>query len=156
MASFVTDLWESIFTPGPTATLLKATNITFAALQLLLFILLIVTYSIHFAVLSVLSGGLWWAINWFAAELEAAKARGEIGTSDDKKEQQEQPTGKEPSEGVKANSDGEDTEVEEKSRKQSRRGKAKQAAEGPVRRRKSERLSNVSTEDEWEKVSGAE
>ena len=106
--------------------------------------------------LSVLSGGLWWAINWFAAELEAAKARGEIGTSDDKKEQQEQPTGKEPSEGVKANSDGEDTEVEEKSRKQSRRGKAKQAAEGPVRRRKSERLSNVSTEDEWEKVSGAE
>jgi len=69
MASFVQDLWESIFTPGPTPTLLIATNVTFAALQVVLAGLLYATYSIHFVILSVLSGGLWAAINWFAKEL---------------------------------------------------------------------------------------
>ncbi|KZF24348.1 putative ER membrane protein [Xylona heveae TC161] len=77
MASFLTDLWTSIFTPGPTPTLLVATNATFAALQSLLLVLLISTYSIHFLVLSFLSGGLWWAINWFAAELRAANQKEE-------------------------------------------------------------------------------
>jgi hypothetical protein len=70
MASFFQDLWESIFTPGPTPTLLVATNVTFAALQLVLAILLFATWSIHFTVLSVLCGGLWWSINWFARELK--------------------------------------------------------------------------------------
>ncbi|KAK0656805.1 ER protein Pkr1-domain-containing protein [Cercophora newfieldiana] len=70
MASFVQDLWESIFTPGPTPTLLIATNVTFAALQVVLAGLLFATYSIHFAILSVISGGLWAAINWFAKELK--------------------------------------------------------------------------------------
>src|SRR5690348_5349133 len=70
MASFVQELWESIFTPGPTPTLLIATNVTFAALQIVLAGLLIATYSIHFVVLSILSGGLWAAINWFAKELK--------------------------------------------------------------------------------------
>lgn len=70
MASFVQDLWESIFTPGPTPTLLIATNVTFAALQIVLAGLLVATYSIHFLILSVLSGGLWAAINWFATELK--------------------------------------------------------------------------------------
>ena len=83
MASFLTSLWESIFTPGPTPTLLIATNATFAALQLLLLILLIATYSVHFLVLSILSGGLWYAINWFAAELAAAKASDAV-SSDNK------------------------------------------------------------------------
>lgn len=69
MASFVQDLWESIFTPGPTPTLLVATNASFAALQFLLLILLIATYSVHFVVLSALCGGLWYSINWFAAEI---------------------------------------------------------------------------------------
>lgn len=69
MASFVQELWESIFTPGPTPTLLIATNVTFAALQIVLAGLLFATYSIHFMVLSVISGGLWAAINWFAREL---------------------------------------------------------------------------------------
>jgi hypothetical protein len=74
MAAFITDLMQSIFTPGPTPTLLVATNVTFACLQLVLLVLLIATYSIHFAILSFLSAGLWWAINWFAAELKAAEA----------------------------------------------------------------------------------
>ncbi|KAJ0300667.1 hypothetical protein COL5a_006633 [Colletotrichum fioriniae] len=69
MAAFVTNLWESIFTPGPTPTLLRATNATFAALQLLLGVLLLATWSIHFVILSFLSAGLWYAINWFVVEL---------------------------------------------------------------------------------------
>jgi hypothetical protein len=74
MAAFITDLMQSIFTPGPTPTLLVATNVTFACLQVVLLVLLIATYSIHFTILSFLSAGLWWAINWFAAELRAAEA----------------------------------------------------------------------------------
>lgn len=72
-ASFLENLWSSVFTPGPTPTLLVATNVSFAALQLLLFALLLATYSIHFVILSLLSGGLWWSINWFAQELLAVK-----------------------------------------------------------------------------------
>ena len=75
MASFLTSLWESIFTPGPTPTLLIATNATFGALQVLLLVLLVTTQSIHFIILSILCGGLWYAINWFAAEVQAAKAK---------------------------------------------------------------------------------
>ncbi|KNG84001.1 ER membrane protein (Pkr1) [Aspergillus nomiae NRRL 13137] len=75
MVSFVEDLWASVFTPGPTPTLLVAANATFAALQLVLFLLLLATYSIHFVVLSVLSASLWWSINWFAQELIAVQAQ---------------------------------------------------------------------------------
>ena len=70
MAAFITDLFQSIFTPGPTSSLLIATNVAFASLQVVLGALLIATYSIHFAILSFLCGGLWWAINWFVAELK--------------------------------------------------------------------------------------
>jgi len=77
MASFFEKLWESIFTPGPTPTLLVATNASFAALQVLLFAMLLATYSIHFIILSFLCGGLWWSINWFAAEIRAAQAKEE-------------------------------------------------------------------------------
>lgn len=75
MASFMVDLWSSIFTPGATPTLLIATNTTFAALQLVLFALLFATYSIHFLILSIISAALWWSINWFAAELQQIKAK---------------------------------------------------------------------------------
>lgn len=73
MASFVEELWSSVFTPGPTPTLLIATNVSFAALQLVLFILLLATYSLHFVALSVISAGLWYSINWFAQEVRAAQ-----------------------------------------------------------------------------------
>lgn len=76
MASFLTDLFTSIFTPGPTQSLLVATNVSFAALQVVLLVLLVLTYSVHFIVLSMLCSGLWWSINWFAAELELAKQKG--------------------------------------------------------------------------------
>lgn len=75
MAAFFSSLWESIFTPGPTPTLLIATNVTFGALQALLLALLVATRSIHFAILSFLCAGLWYSINWFAQELAAAKAK---------------------------------------------------------------------------------
>jgi len=79
MASFLEELWNSVFTPGPTPTLLVATNAAFAALQLLLLALLIATYSLHFVVLSILCGGLWFSINWFATEIakeqQAQKAK---------------------------------------------------------------------------------
>ena len=74
MASFFEELWNSVFIPGPTSTLLVATNASFACLQLLLLCLLLATYSVHFIVLSFICGSLWWSINWFAAELRSAKA----------------------------------------------------------------------------------
>jgi hypothetical protein len=77
MAAFFEQLWESIFTPGPTPTLLIATNASFAALQVLFFVMLFATRSIHFIILSVLCGGLWWSINWFATEIQAAQAKEE-------------------------------------------------------------------------------
>jgi len=77
MADFLTNLWESVFTPGATPTLLLATNIAFAFLQLTLAALLAATYSIHFVILSVLCGGLWWSINWFANEVRQAQEKEE-------------------------------------------------------------------------------
>jgi len=74
MTAFIENLWTSIFTPGPTSTLLLATNVSFGALQTVLLALLVATYSIHFLVLSVLSAGLWWSINWFAVEVSAVRA----------------------------------------------------------------------------------
>lgn len=74
MKTFVKDLWTSIFTPGPTPTLLFATNVSFAALQFVLFALLLATYSIHFIILSFLCGALWLSINWFAQEIRELQA----------------------------------------------------------------------------------
>lgn len=73
MAEFIQSLWESVFTPGPTPPLVLATNASFAALQAVLFALLLATHSVHFVVLSLLCGALWWSINWFVAELRASE-----------------------------------------------------------------------------------
>ena len=79
MANFVSDLFNSIFTPGVTPSIIIATNVSFAALQLVFLVLLVLTYSVHFAVLSFLCAGLWWAINWFVTELEAANQKEKEG-----------------------------------------------------------------------------
>lgn len=76
--SFLSDLWESIFTPGPTPSILFATNVSFGALQVVLLGMLLATHSIHFVVLSALCAPLWWAINWFAGEVAASDVRGEV------------------------------------------------------------------------------
>ncbi|EME40390.1 hypothetical protein DOTSEDRAFT_66178 [Dothistroma septosporum NZE10] len=105
MANFLANLWESVFISGPTPTLLVATNITFGALQLLLAGLLFATYSIHFAILSVLSGGLWWSINWFAKELQQAQAKEAEADRLRRRQKQDE-----------ADDEGEDTETEDAGR----------------------------------------
>ncbi|QIX00466.1 hypothetical protein AMS68_005983 [Peltaster fructicola] len=95
MADFMTDLWNAVFEAGPTPTLLLATNATFAALQILLFALLLATYSIHFVILSLLCGGLWYAINWFAAEIRAAQQQQEDAADKVPGQQEQDGTAKE-------------------------------------------------------------
>lgn len=65
---FVSNLWESIFTPGTTPTLVKATHGSFVALEITLIGMLIATKSLHFVALLVLATGLWIAITWFINE----------------------------------------------------------------------------------------
>lgn len=157
MAGFLSELFNSIFTPGPTPSIIIATNASFAALQLVLLSLLILTYSIHFAILSVLSAGLWWAINWFVTELEAAnqkekeahhlrairKGRDDRG-SEDSGTETEETAGRGKSEATQNQSDSllrpEDTE-------------------GNLRKRKSlgdVSSGDLSTDSEWDKVDEAE
>ncbi|KAI1177531.1 ER protein Pkr1-domain-containing protein [Nemania sp. FL0916] len=149
MAGFVEQLWDSIFTPGPTPSLLLATNASFAALQLVLLALLIATYSVHFVVLSILSGALWWAINWFAAELTAAKAR-----EDAEKTRLEQRL-------ARQGTDDSETEVETIVSQGDPKSGSKEVELveqiGDLKHRTPEASleskSTASTEDEWEKVS---
>jgi hypothetical protein len=111
MADFLPNLWESVFTSGPTPTLLIATNVTFAALQLVLALLLFATYSIHFVILSTICGGLWWSINWFASEVAAVRAEEEAKAEAEKKKEEEKKEAR--GEGDSgADDEGESTEVE--------------------------------------------
>lgn len=144
MSAFVSELFQSIFTPGPTPVLLVATNVAFASLQLVLLLLLIATYSIHIAVLSFLSAGLWWAINWFVAELKAAQA-----AEDEKKRH------------LEGNGASEDTETELETVMDTgvptvgSREVEVTASRGELKDRRSlgASKSENSTEDEWERVS---
>lgn len=148
MASFAQNLWESIFTPGPTPTLLVATNITFASLQLVLLLLLLATYSIHFVILSFISAGLWWSINWFAAELRVAQA---------KEEKDKARTQQRASQQVSEDSDTEVETIVSKGRPKLGSKEVEAIEEvGDLKKRGTPSLgtkSSVSTEDEWEKVS---
>jgi hypothetical protein len=110
MADFLPNLWESVFVSGATPTLLLATNVTFALLQVVLVLLLALTYSIHFAILSVICGGLWWSINWFAAEVAAVRAEEEAKA---KREKEKEDAKVEAGGGESADDEGESTEVEE-------------------------------------------
>jgi hypothetical protein len=147
------DLWNSIFTPGPTSSLLLATNASFAALQLVLFALLVATYSIHFAVLSLICGGLWWAINWFVTELKIHEAAAK------EKELREKDLARKVRASVE--SSGSDTDaqtiVEEVKGGGSNEVEMLPRGKGLVDRAKGESQerskSEISTEDEWEKVS---
>jgi ER protein Pkr1 len=124
MATFMTNLWESVFTPGTTPTLLLATNATFAALQTVLALLLIFAYSVHFVVLSGLCAGLWWSINWFAEELRKAdQAEEEAGRLRRRRSEEQKTEHEESSDaGGESTEDGMDTEVEGAERKLRIRG----------------------------------
>lgn len=65
MAGFVTDLWESIFTPGVTPSLLKATYGAFIMLFAVLSILLFFTRNIHVLALLVISFCLLASLLWY-------------------------------------------------------------------------------------------
>ncbi|CVK95735.1 hypothetical protein FPRO06_01117 [Fusarium proliferatum] len=163
MSSFIVKLWEDIFTPGPTPTILKAANASFAALQIVLFCLLLATYNIHCVILSILCGGLWWSVNWFAAELAIAQ-REQREKEEKEKQQQKEVSG----------NDGEDSETEVETTVPSKPspvaattsdvavaaagGVQPLQPKGEVKQRSGATgtQSSVSTEDEWEKVSEAE
>ena len=158
MVSFVEDLWSSIFTPGPTPTLLVATNATFAALQVLLFGLLLATYSVHFFALSFLSGALWWSINWFAREvMEVQRA--------EKEKQAEKGRAENSADAPAPDNTESDTETENVSREKksvpkvpvSRTGSSSlhPVAQDNMRKRSSmsgDSSGYGSTDSEWEKV----
>ena len=160
MAAFMEDLWNSIFVPGPTPTLLVATNATFAALQLLLLVLLIATYSVHFVILSILSAGLWWSINWFAKELLQAQAEEEAQKTGQPGEDEGE-IDKKPSA-----ADGEsDTETESAGESRSTVNIKRvpdtlhpHGGDDTLRKRRSlgDSSGYVSTDSEWEKVEDSE
>lgn len=154
MASFIADLAQSIFTPGPTSSLVLATNVSFACLQVVLLVLLITTYSIHFVILSVISAGLWAGINWFVNELRIVKAQ----------EEEEERAKKAQAAGDAA---GDDTETEGETvvaatGKESRANKPASSSlepgnlRGRTKERDSGNRSEISTEDEWERVDESE
>ncbi|KAL8940231.1 MAG: hypothetical protein Q9216_002915 [Gyalolechia sp. 2 TL-2023] len=158
MASFLTDLFTSIFTPGPTHSLLIATNVSFAALQAIFFILLLLTYSVHFIVLSVLCAGLWWSINWFAAELEAVRQR--------EKEQEARVSAESQQQRYKRSDEDTDTETEGGDNHAIRANPEAVAslvppshdADANLRKRRSlgSSTGDVSTDSEWDKVEEAD
>lgn len=161
MASFVEDLWLSVFTPGPTPTLLIATNVTFGALQVLFFALLLATYSLHFVALSFLSGALWWTINWFAREVrEVIKAEDE---KQSRKESLEGNTKKTPTglDNTESDTETENLSRQKKASSPATRSTATSAALQPpgahddARKRTSmsgDSSGYGSTDSEWEKV----
>ncbi|MCJ1271660.1 hypothetical protein MMC22_011565 [Lobaria immixta] len=158
MATFLANLLSSIFTPGPTPALIVATNVSFAALQLCLLALLILTYSVHFLVLSFLSAGLWWAINWFVTELEAAndkerEAKQLRGIQRERDDQMREDSG---TETEAAETVVEEVEVKPRADQGSRPDGRLQpeATEGVLRKRRSlgEVSGELSTDSEWDKV----
>ncbi|KAJ8104171.1 ER protein Pkr1-domain-containing protein [Lipomyces tetrasporus] len=73
MSQFFQDLWDSIFTPGTTPTLVRATHYSFAALLVTLVVLCIATYNKHFFILTAIAGCLWGTLTWFIGELDKMK-----------------------------------------------------------------------------------
>lgn len=156
MSAFLTDLVNSIFTPGPTPSIIIATNASFAALQIVLLVLLVLTYSVHFAILSFLSAGLWWAINWFVTELGAAneKEREAIRIREMKEGQDGRGTD---DSGTETEGAGGRSAVRS-SQNWSERLLRPEDAQGPMRKRtvSGEGSSGeMSTDSEWDKVSEA-
>ncbi|RSL57293.1 hypothetical protein CEP54_008406 [Fusarium duplospermum] len=173
MSSFFVELWEGIFTPGPTPTLLKAANGSFAALQLVLLLLLVATYNIHCIVLSILCAGLWWSVNWFAAELAIAQREQREKEEREKREAARDDTFTDDEEEEETETEVEKASVPAVAAVPSKAPPAKDSTtldvaaaaglepvepKGEVTQRVAAggTHSSVSTEDEWEKVSEAE
>ena len=158
MASFFKDLFESIFTPGPTQSIVVATNVSFAALQLVLLVLLVTTHSVHFAVLSFLCASLWWAINWFVSELQEAEAK----EKEANRLRQLRKTHEDDAAIVDSGSDTEDAADTQEGRNKDVDAKgflSPGSQEGELRKRMSlgeASSGDMSTDSEWDKVEEAE
>ena len=153
MATFLTNLFNSIFTPGPTPTLIVATNASFAALQCILLVFLVATYSVHFVILSFLSAGLWWAINWFVTELEMANKEEKEAQRLRVLREERDNTGAEDSGTETEGADGLSRSVNAGTKTEGR--SAQDAAEGALRKRRSlgeASAGELSTDSEWDKV----
>ena len=156
MATFLTDLANSIFTPGPTPSIIIATNASFAALQVVLLALLVLTYSIHFAILSALCAGLWWAINWFVTELEATNQKEKGAGSSREMDNGRDNHGVENSE-TETEVTSHEGEIPD-SRAQSEEFLKPDNAQGNLRKRKSlgeTSSGDLSTDSDWDKVDEA-
>ncbi|KAI9706605.1 MAG: SMK killer toxin resistance protein [Candelina mexicana] len=159
MSKFLTDLFNSIFIPGPTSTLLTATNASFLTLQVVLGALLIATYSIHFLILSFLSAGLWWMINWFVSELRVQSERERDGKQTRVKGGDDREQERKPENEIDAETETE-TEVEEVGSQRlavdTAGGGSSRLSEpeGILRKRASagDASGEMSTDSEWEKV----
>lgn len=86
MASFVGDLWQSVFTPGTSPALIKATHASFFLLVVSLTSLIFIHGSIHFYNLLAIALALWGAVIWFISEL--AKEKKKLAESGDAKKEQ--------------------------------------------------------------------
>lgn len=73
--AFITELWQSVFTPGTSPALMKALHATFIMLFISLFWLIYVTRSIHYINLLVIALLLYVSVLWFVKELEQAKLK---------------------------------------------------------------------------------
>ncbi|KAI4200475.1 MAG: hypothetical protein LQ350_003923 [Teloschistes chrysophthalmus] len=158
MATFLTDLFTSIFTPGPTPSLLLATNGSFAALQIVLLVLLILTYSVHFIVLSGLCAGLWWSINWFAVELEIAKKEAKEREAKQIEQASRQRHGSSPDDSDTETEGSRDTDPAVPPAPKSNTALLPDAGEGDLRKRRSlgSSTGELSTDSEWDKVEEAD
>ncbi|ODQ82404.1 hypothetical protein BABINDRAFT_159006 [Babjeviella inositovora NRRL Y-12698] len=83
MATFITELWESVFTPGTTPALIKATHGSFVLLVLSLIMLIYLSGSIHFYNLLAISFCLWGTVTWFILELENEKIKSSLKTNEE-------------------------------------------------------------------------
>ena len=143
--NFLVALWSSVFTPGPTPPLLLATNVTFGALQCVLFALLIATYSVHFFALSLISAALWWSINWFARELQANEA---ADKENKKREKERLERSKDRGKGSDGDEEGGAEWDEELDKSQDLQGQSNAPIEGL--RERSKRHASVDTDTETE------
>lgn len=89
MGYFIVDLWESIFTPGTTPTLVKATHGSFVLLILSLLFLIWNALNIHTVLLLIIALCLWGTLTWFIAEVAKLKAEGKLKTDKELREEAE-------------------------------------------------------------------
>jgi hypothetical protein len=75
MSNFFVDLWDSVFTPGTNAALIRATHGSFVLLITSLLWMIWTSRSIHFINLLVISLCLWATVTWFLIELEKEKSK---------------------------------------------------------------------------------